>query len=139
MAKKPKFFLEYKFNAEFSVRIDPNGRETLLADVNRGEVALPLNYKIGDDRYSINVYSDGIKGGDLIFNQTSDDALQIALSGSYFQNLDPKWEQDIIDMWQSMGDLKVYTNQVCDSQPTSHYINGSDDAFEIGTVSFVEK
>lgn len=139
MAKKQKYFLEYKLNAEFSVHIDPDGRTMLLNDLARGEVGLSLNYTIGSVTSGVNVYPDGIKGGELTFTQMSDDILQVAVSGSYFRNLDPEWEQDAIDMWQSLEALKVHSNQVFDSEPTSHYINGSDDAFEIGTVSFVTK
>jgi hypothetical protein len=139
MAKKLKYYLEYKLDATFSVHIDPDGRAIFLNDLARGEVALSLNYTIGSVTYSANLYSDGVKGGELTFTQMSDETLQVALSGSYFQNLDPKWEQDTIDMWQSLGELKVHSNHVFDSEPTMHYINGSEDEFEIGTVSFVAK
>ena len=139
MAKKQKYFLEYKLNAEFTVHIDPDGRTMLLNDLARGEVGLSLEYTIGSVTYGANVYPDGIKGGELTFTQISDDTLQVAVSGSYFRNLDPEWEQDAIDIWQSLGSLKVYSNHVFDSEPTSHYINGSDNAFEIGAVSFVVK
>lgn len=139
MAKKPKHFLEYKLNAEFKVQIDPEGRETLINDLARNEVALSLNHTIGDDCYSVSVYPDGIEAGELAFTQASETELHVAVSGSYFQSLDPKWEQDLINTWQSLGELKAHSNQVYDSEPTSHYINGSEDEFEIGTVSLVEK
>ena len=139
MAKKPKFYLEYKLNSNFNVQIDPDGRATLLEDLGRNEVALSLNYTIGDDCYSVSVYPDGIEDGELTFSQASDDVLQVSVTGSYFQALDPKWEQDLINTWQSLGELKAHSNQVYDSEPTSHYINGSEDEFEIGTVSLVEK
>jgi hypothetical protein len=139
MAKKQKYYLEYKLKAEFSVHIDPDGRTMLVNDLARGEVGLSLNYTIGSVTYGASVYPDRIKGGELTFTQISDETLQVTASGSYFANLDPEWEQDAIDMWQSLDALKVHSNQVFDSEPTSHYINGSDDAFEIGTVSFVVK
>lgn len=139
MAKKPKYFLEYKLNARFKVKIDPDGRETLISDLARNEVALSLNYTIGDDCYSISAYPDGIEGGDLAFSQASEDVLEVAVSGSFFQSLDPKWEQELIDTWKSIGELKAHSNHVYDSDPTSHYINGSEDEFEIGTVALVER
>jgi hypothetical protein len=137
MAKKPQYYLQYKLNAKFCVHIDPAGRPMLLSDLARGEVALVLAYTIGSVTYSANVYPDGIKDGALTFTQVSEDTLQVAVGGSYFQKLDPKWEQDTIDIWSSLDPVKVHSNQVFDSAPTSHYINGSDDAVEIGTVSFV--
>ena len=139
MAKKPKYFLEYKLNSTFSVRIDPVGRETLINDLARGEVCLSLEYTLEDGSYSVNAYPDHIKAGELTFSQASENELKVAVNGSFFQGLDPKWEQDLIDTWQSLSDLKVYSNRICDSAPTSHYISGSEDAFEIGTVSLVEK
>ena len=139
MAKKPKSFLEYKFNAEFKVQIDPESRETLINDLARNEVALSLNHTIGDDCYEVSVYPDEIEGGELAFTKVSETELHVSVSGSYFQTLDPKYEQDIINTWQSLGELKVYSNSVYDSEPTSHYINGSEDDFEIGIISYVER
>ena len=139
MAKKPKYFLEYKLDSIFSVHIDPVGRETLSNDLARGEVCLSLEYTLDDGSYSVNAYPDHIKAGELNFFQESENELKVTVSGSYFQSLDPKWEQDLIDTWQSLSELKVYSNRICDSAPNSHYIGGSEGAFEIGTVSLVEK
>lgn len=139
MAKKTKYFLEYKLNAKCIVHIDPDGRETLLKDIARGEVALSLNYTLDPVIHSVSVYPDYIEGGELTFTQVSEDRLEVLVNGSYFNKLDPKWEQDLIDNWQSLGELKAHSNSIYDSEPTSHYINGSRDAFEVGTVSLVEK
>jgi hypothetical protein len=139
MAKKPKYFLEYKLNAEFKVQIDPESRETLINDLARNEVALSLVHYIDDDCYSVSAYPDGIEGGELSFSQASENELHVAVNGSFFQDLDPKWAQDLIDTWKSLGELKTYSSHVYDSEPTSHYINGSEDEIEIGTISFIEK
>ena len=141
MAKKPKYFLEYKLNAEFKVQIDPESRETLINDLARNEVSLSLVHSIGDDCHSTSAYADDIEGGELAFTQASENELYVAVNGSYFVSLDPKWgsdAQDLIDTWKSLGELKAYTNGVGDSA-TTHYINGSEDQIEIGTISFVEK
>ncbi len=75
----------------------------------------------------------------MTFTEISDDVLNLNINGSYFQELDPKWEQDLIDEWKLHGPLKVYSSSISDSKPTNHYINGSEEEFELGSVSLVEK
>jgi len=139
VAKKPKYFLEYKLSAEFPVQIVSDGVQTLLDDLKRNEVCLTLNYTIGDSTMSGSVYPDYIEDGELTFTQISDNKLRVSVKGSYLKYLDPKWEQNIIDDWKSLEKLKVYSNSIYDTKPTFHYINGSEDDFEIGTVSLVHK
>jgi len=139
MAKKIKYFLEYKLAAKFNVHIDPEGHTKLIDDLKRNEVCLSLNYTLGDGSYSVGAYPDSIEGGLLTFKILSNTILEVSINGSFFQSLDPKWEQSLIDDWKSMTELKAYSNQVYDSEPTSHYINGSDAEYEIGTVCLVEK
>jgi hypothetical protein len=139
MAKKPKYFLEYVFNGEFSVKIDPEGRETLMADLGRNMVCLALEYTVDGLSYSTSAYPDYLEGGGLNFDKASDDELRVSIKGSWLSALNPKWEQLTIDTFQPLGAQKVYSNRISDSNSTSHYINGSDDLFEVGTVSLLIK
>lgn len=139
MAKKLKYYLDYNINANCLVHIDPAGRNKIMEDIGRGEVSLSLSYTTDDGVFSTSVYPDRIEGGAMTFTEISDDVLNLNINGSYFQELDPKWEQDLIDEWKLHGPLKVYSSSISDSKPTNHYINGSEEEFELGSVSLVEK
>ena len=139
MAKKPKHFLHYSLDADFQVHLNPERRMNIQDEIVQNKMSLSLKYNDGDGYCSTSVYPDYIEGGELKFAMLSTDVLQVSVKGSYFQFLDPKWEQAGIDNWKTLGELKVYSNNVSDSEPTSHYINGSEDDYEIGTVSLVQK